>query len=889
MVKNNVQVCLNPYPFPFKAAATISNDVDGLTWSSYEELHEFINGSESGSLGDGLGLEIGNSFWVWSQSGEFSLRHAGPWESSQTPSPESGRITDLVEAGWLDTLHNFGDWSKGYYLSRDDINRGFEILDELPVLPNVFVNHGGGDLRTHNIGGPWAAYQAGDDPESSQYILDKLLERGIEYYWTDSLFEKNKFGDYLNEYDLSFKRWTTVAQLSEYQTKFGQAEVFGAPASSIPLAVQSVLVNRTLFPLVGRDGSAFYGFKRFRGEEAPHSGCLDRQLQRNLLDELVRNSGTVVLYQHLGVWRPDKSIKWDSLQMKNRSPILPFEAVEALRLLAEYHHSGLIFVTTVSRLLKYLRLRDYLGFESHENSDGGISINITHVDCPVGGKWVPTINDLSGISFNVLGSSADPKIFLDGQSLVQHQKIDSTGEGVSGLTVYLPWQKLEWVNSPVSPKRQSPAPYFPIDDGNKNGMPPISHKMLKDHQLEKWIQMMTSKRNETGFKREAPHIRKDLKFALQNWQSTEFPSTFGAAVKYAEQMHRHELEKYIMRLEKLGCSGKLVLDAGCGSGTWSFALSNYFDHVVGIDKTRTRVDLASWLYRKYGNSRIDISYGDVTNMDFDDATFDFVFCNGVLITTAIDIVVALREFYRVLSPGGSMYVCLNGIGWSKYLRDDRGKNSASQKLIGHRGLYNTQVQTKCADLNANFSKIRVKLEELEDDNTKFSDSQRTYRELKDYLARLTAADPRKLTEVEGPWSDGQKLFGSMLSELDSLGQELLAVDLGLEEVRNYLLENCNSDFVDTFLQDVLLIFSGLRAEFSFKSGGFGYTPEQIEEIVERIGFENFRWGREAELSSGEELELEAQEFFGGEFGGELKVWEFLVTKPELKSTVSHSN
>ena len=52
------------------------------------------------------------------------------------------------------------------------------------------------------------------------------------------------------------------------------------------------------------------------------------------------------------------------------------------------------------------------------------------------------------------------------------------------------------------------------------------------------------------------------------------------------------LQKYIDRLEAIGFSGQgaNVLDAGCGFGQWSLAMSSLIGYVVGIDVSAVRVE-----------------------------------------------------------------------------------------------------------------------------------------------------------------------------------------------------------------------------------------------------------------------------------------------------------
>ncbi len=289
----------------------------------------FVNGTGVTGYGDGLGLEVGDSFWLWSDTGAFSLRHAPPWEAGAPPAPEAGRIAELVAAGWLDALHSFGDWNPGYQLNSDDIARGFDILDTLPARPQVYVNHGGGGLRRHNIGGSWSSYQSGDDPDSAAYNLAGLLERQFRYFWTDVLFENERFGENLmldrlppGARKYRFRRWESVGirkSRDDPATPYDVLEGLGEDERSL---ITSFMSNNLLVPMIGRDDQPFLGFKRFRGQEAPNTATFALQVSAANLDQLEQGQGACVAYQHFGVWRALGRGKGHASQIEGACPAL---------------------------------------------------------------------------------------------------------------------------------------------------------------------------------------------------------------------------------------------------------------------------------------------------------------------------------------------------------------------------------------------------------------------------------------------------------------------------------------------------------------------------------------------------------------------------------------
>ena len=108
-------------------------------------------------------------------------------------------------------------------------------------------------------------------------------------------------------------------------------------------------------------------------------------------------------------------------------------------------------------------------------------------------------------------------------------------------------------------------------------------------------------------------------------------------------------------LDKLGVpQGATVLDAGCGPGVHSIRVARAGHAVKAIDlssamlrEARRRVDEAGV------GDQIDFEQADLTKLQFDDASFDYVFSWGVIIHIP-DVEPALSELARVTRPGGRL-------------------------------------------------------------------------------------------------------------------------------------------------------------------------------------------------------------------------------------------
>lgn len=308
----------------------------------------------------------------------------------------------------------------------------------------------------------------------------------------------------------------------------------------------------------------------------------------------------------------------------------------------------------------------------------------------------------------------------------------------------------------------------------------------------------------------------------------ELPSSLAAGLNYAKGMHNRPLEYYVARVRKLGLQGKRVLDAGCGTGTWSFALRAAFAEVLGIDVSAERIGVAKWIAARSNVSGVEFRNASVLETGLPDASFDAIFCYGVLIS-AIPVEVALKEFYRILKPGGAVYVCLNGIGWSLYLRDERGKADPKIAEMGRQGIYNTLVHA---------------LPERE-------------------VAIIRGSAPDAIHASQVPLGAARVLLS-----IGSLGKRARTI-----------LNECGLQYFIRFSVDVAGLAFGRRSEFSHVNAGRGYLPVEVEAACGRTGLIDFQWACEG-LISGSTMTDAPKPMYEGYFNGHLKVWEFLAFKPD---------
>jgi ubiquinone/menaquinone biosynthesis C-methylase UbiE len=160
---------------------------------------------------------------------------------------------------------------------------------------------------------------------------------------------------------------------------------------------------------------------------------------------------------------------------------------------------------------------------------------------------------------------------------------------------------------------------------------------------------------------------------------------FGRGLKYSET--------YIRRL---GFKGERLLDAGCGVGNWTMWLAAGFKKVEALEFSRSRLEFCRGLFQKLNLNNITCQEGSIEDLPYEDESFDAIFCNGVIFLT--DYQKSLKELYRVLKPGGKIYLSYDGLAWWNYLLYERGPNEPNLYPMVSQMLLN-YAQHKLRDLD----------------------------------------------------------------------------------------------------------------------------------------------------------------------------------------------
>lgn len=111
--------------------------------------------------------------------------------------------------------------------------------------------------------------------------------------------------------------------------------------------------------------------------------------------------------------------------------------------------------------------------------------------------------------------------------------------------------------------------------------------------------------------------------------------------------------------------GEHVLEIGIGVGTDTIQYAKGGAIITGIDLVQSAIDETKKRFEQEelnGTFMVD----DAEHLQFDDDTFDFVFCFGILHHTP-KTKESINEIKRVLRPGGKAVIMLYAKGWKHYV------------------------------------------------------------------------------------------------------------------------------------------------------------------------------------------------------------------------------
>lgn len=335
-------------PYPYKAWLCMSNDPDNTLYKDWQELHALIWEELSLPFGDTLFLR--------------SLNQHLPEQV------DLDRYPHILEAHPHDGLHTWGDYlfAGDRAFHRPDAEQAVAHLRTIGFRPRVWVDHSmfiGNMLHRNTLGGlPEFKDASGNVYPNQVYTLDLVREAGIRYLWNGTV--TNVIGQ-----DRQQGLWNEHVQRAGARTQGTinyMLHRFGGPLSLGQGFREQVVDNEAYHRLRFPDGSRFYVFPRYGDAPLADIDGLGELLSAEDMDELCLRGGTCIVYMHLGKRPPARM---------NDPRHVPPRTEAALRALAKRYRDRDIMLSSVSKLMDYLVLRDHLDIDEathtiHFRSDG---------------------------------------------------------------------------------------------------------------------------------------------------------------------------------------------------------------------------------------------------------------------------------------------------------------------------------------------------------------------------------------------------------------------------------------------------------------------------------------------------------------------------------------
>lgn len=412
-------VALRRIPYPYQAMLAICSDLDETPdTETYLETMRYLNTNEETKIGQGVGLEVGNTIYFDMPSDQFSY-----WNTD-----DEGRkqVRTLIKSGHIDCLHSYGDLAT----TRKHVERNLAELARYNCMLEVWIDHGvapsnfdRGIMRGN-----------GDTPGSPIYHSDLTCGHGIKYVWRGRVTSITGQDRPRNLADIG----TITHPFSSAKTilkEFAKGLLARYGNEKYAMHAENNVLRRANL----RDGRNVLEFMRCNpywggvGLSATAEGIAE-VLNKAVLQKLVDRQGACVLYTHLG-------------KIGNNPNIFNENTQQAFSLLSQFMKERKILVTTTRRLLGYCQMKQDIAV-SIVVIDGSQHLEIVHKGPD---------KDLEGLTICIPDTN-NIKVFVNNTEIMGFQRNPHNRKGQASIS--LPWRKLEF---PQISFNHALAPDFPHD------------------------------------------------------------------------------------------------------------------------------------------------------------------------------------------------------------------------------------------------------------------------------------------------------------------------------------------------------------------------------------------------------------------------------------------
>ena len=399
-----MNLSLRPQPYPYEAMLAICSDLDETPdASTYFETCRFLNTRQETRMGQGVGLEVGNTIYFAMPREQFSYYNADDRDRE--------RIHDLIRSGHIDCLHSFGDLVD----KREEVIAAWDALDAHGCRIEVWIDHG--TAKSNFDAG--IMFGEGATPGAACFHADVSIGRGIKYVWkgrVTSVIAK----DAPVSLKAIFRREHPVESAKTIAREAAKIALARLGSPKYRMHCEPDIMRNTRL----ESGHEVIEFIRSNPSwgSVSHNETADgihEVLTEAVLDQLVAQRGTTIIYTHLGKTRGSLPI--------------PVKSAEAFRLLGRYAEQGRILVATTRRLLGFRHaLRSVHWTASQSGSQ--LSIEISTESC--------TSDDLAGLCWYVPETVREATATIDGGEYLPmvRNAPDATGKP----SVSIPWARLEF-------------------------------------------------------------------------------------------------------------------------------------------------------------------------------------------------------------------------------------------------------------------------------------------------------------------------------------------------------------------------------------------------------------------------------------------------------------
>jgi hypothetical protein len=444
---DQTNVSLRRFPYPYQCAFTIANDADGLDWHTYLGVYSIFHQE--------LNLPFSTSFFLFPNPKANYFAYFKDQECAD--GPERSHIESLIKAGYLDTIHGFGEFEAERPFKREYAEKAYGLLTERDLFLRYFSSHGNSDNIQQVNSDLQYQYAQGDLPTSPAYHLDLTVKYGIRHlwHWTESGLTNVIGQDTAGVLDENDQ--TIIFCVNENGGRV--SGVVNAEAAKQELQARNILQQ----PVKMKDDQIVYNFQRFNGGGFKCvASNISRQINPDVINDLIKTKGYMVLYQHLAC-----ALDSNQKVTQNVPPYFSAESLEHFRNLSSLFQNGVVWVAPFADMARYNDVHTHLDWK-YRLEDTKVIIEIKGFYPDAGGRRIEVSErDVAGITFYTPYPD-ETTIQLDGRTLNNCIVNGPDVDGASSISIPLRSHDYALVSEikgaqepsiPVSsPKPSSPEP-----------------------------------------------------------------------------------------------------------------------------------------------------------------------------------------------------------------------------------------------------------------------------------------------------------------------------------------------------------------------------------------------------------------------------------------------